>query len=84
VVPNHEGSVLALAEEKAREGLPAHSWPKWVRSIDELPRTPTGKVQKFKLKELLQAELLQAEPTTAADPAPGEPAVGPPALPSAS
>lgn len=84
VVPNHEGSVLALAEEKAREGLPAHSWPKWVRSIDELPRTPTGKVQKFKLKELLQAELLQAEPTAAADPAPGEPAVGPPALPSAS
>jgi 3-hydroxybenzoate/4-hydroxybenzoate---CoA ligase len=52
-----EGDSVASAEARAHASLPAHSWPKWVRSIDELPRTPTGKVQKFKLKEMLEAEL---------------------------
>jgi benzoate-CoA ligase len=87
VVPNHAGSVQSLAEEQARAGLPAHSWPKWVRSIDELPRTPTGKVQKFKLKELLQAELFPpAAPQVPAEPtdAPPAPAAEAPADPPAA
>jgi benzoate-CoA ligase len=39
------------------EGLPRHRQPKWVREVAELPRTATGKVQRFKLRERLEAEL---------------------------
>jgi acyl-coenzyme A synthetase/AMP-(fatty) acid ligase len=28
-----------------------------VRAVDELPRTATGKVQRFKLREILEREL---------------------------
>lgn len=52
---------LAQIEEGARASLPQHSWPKWVRAVAELPRTPTGKVQKFRLREMLQAELAPAD-----------------------
>jgi len=31
--------------------LPRHSRPKWIRAVAELPRTPTGKVQRFRLRE---------------------------------
>ncbi|HEY4371459.1 MAG TPA: AMP-binding protein [Burkholderiales bacterium] len=48
---------MAQIEEGARAALPQHSWPKWVRALSELPRTPTGKVQKFRLRQMLQAEL---------------------------
>lgn len=37
--------------------LPRHKRPKWVRAVDELPRTATGKVQRFKLREILEREL---------------------------
>ena len=44
----------AAACERA---LPRHKRPKWVRAVEELPRTATGKVQRFKLREILQGEL---------------------------
>jgi acyl-coenzyme A synthetase/AMP-(fatty) acid ligase len=37
--------------------LPRHKRPKWVRAVNELPRTATGKVQRFKLREILEREL---------------------------
>ena len=37
--------------------LPRHKRPKWVRAVPELPRTATGKVQRFKLREILEREL---------------------------
>jgi benzoate-CoA ligase len=43
------------------DGLPRHSQPKWVREVAELPRTATGKVQRFKLRERLEAELRGGE-----------------------
>lgn len=33
--------------------LPRHRRPKWIRAVTDLPRTATGKVQRFKLRELL-------------------------------
>ncbi|MDB5803146.1 MAG: hypothetical protein JWN73_468 [Betaproteobacteria bacterium] len=57
VVADEQGVDLAELEARVRASLPAHSWPKWVRTVGELPRTPTGKVQKYRLKELLQAEI---------------------------
>ena len=38
--------------------LPRHKRPKWVRAVPELPRTATGKVQRFKLREILERELM--------------------------
>ena len=36
--------------------LPRHKRPKWIRTVETLPRTATGKVQRFKLREILQRE----------------------------
>ena len=33
-----------------------YKYPRWVRFVDELPRTASGKVQRFKLRALLQNE----------------------------
>lgn len=30
--------------------LPSYKCPEWIRLVDELPRTPTGKVQRYKLR----------------------------------
>ena len=43
----------ALAEElKAfcQEALARYKYPRWVRFVDELPKTATGKIQRFKLR----------------------------------
>jgi acyl-coenzyme A synthetase/AMP-(fatty) acid ligase len=45
------------AEEACERGLPRYKRPKWVRAVAELPRTATGKVQRFKLREILEREL---------------------------
>ena len=75
VVPVEEDSLESI-EEAARAALPSHSWPKWIRSVEELPRTPTGKVQKFKLRDMMRAELgFPVEPELL--PIPETPAVEP-------
>ena len=69
-VPDGEGLqrlalfVTALAEADAAraaatacERLPRHKRPKWIRAVDELPRTASGKVQRYKLREILEREL---------------------------
>jgi 3-hydroxybenzoate/4-hydroxybenzoate---CoA ligase len=45
------------AAEACERMLPRHKRPKWVRAVRELPRTATGKVQRFKLREILEREL---------------------------
>jgi benzoate-CoA ligase family protein len=45
------------AIEACERALPRHKRPKWVRAVAELPRTATGKVQRFRLRELLEREL---------------------------
>jgi acyl-coenzyme A synthetase/AMP-(fatty) acid ligase len=45
----------ALAEElraMCKERLRRYEYPHVVHFVDELPRTPTGKVQRFKLRTL--------------------------------
>jgi benzoate-CoA ligase len=67
-VPDHDGlERLALfvsgkenaarAAEAACERLPRHKRPKWIRVVSELPRTASGKVQRYKLREILESEL---------------------------
>ena len=40
----------------ATAGLARQKWPEELRVVDELPRTPSGKVQKFALRQRLRAE----------------------------
>jgi acyl-coenzyme A synthetase/AMP-(fatty) acid ligase len=47
----------AAAAALACERLPRHKRPKWIRAVSELPRTATGKVQRYKLRECLEREL---------------------------
>jgi benzoate-CoA ligase family protein len=42
--------LVALAEEK----LPSHQRPRRIAIVPELPRTATGKLQRFRLRELVQ------------------------------
>lgn len=39
----------------ASEGLSKHFWPERLEIIEEMPRTPTGKIQKFVLRELARS-----------------------------
>jgi benzoate-CoA ligase len=47
----------AHAAAAACDRLPRHKRPKWIRAVTELPRTATGKVQRYKLREILEREL---------------------------
>jgi acyl-coenzyme A synthetase/AMP-(fatty) acid ligase len=40
---------------KAAETLPRFKQPKRIHFLAQLPRTPTGKVQRFKLREMARA-----------------------------
>ena len=48
---------LAAAAQACERNLPRFKRPQWIRSVAELPRTATGKVQRFKLRELIEREL---------------------------
>ena len=39
-------------KDEAAKTLPRFKQPKRIHFMDELPRTPTGKVQRFKLRQL--------------------------------
>jgi crotonobetaine/carnitine-CoA ligase len=51
----------ALTEDELRgwlaKEMPKFMWPKHIRFIDALPRTPTNKIEKYKLKEMILGEL---------------------------
>jgi acyl-coenzyme A synthetase/AMP-(fatty) acid ligase len=47
---------LRAAAEACERTLPRHKRPKWIRAVEELPRTATGKVQRYKLREMLGSE----------------------------
>lgn len=48
---------LATAGRVCEEKLPRFKRPMWIRALAELPRTATGKIQRFKLRELIEREL---------------------------
>jgi len=37
--------------------MPKYMWPKYVRFISDLPRTPTNKIEKYKLRSMFLMEL---------------------------
>ena len=59
VRPQPGAPPLGLAAVRAHleaAGLARPKWPEELRLVDELPRTPSGKVQKFALRARLRAE----------------------------
>ncbi len=46
--PDHAGTL----EQFARSRLAEYKRPRWVKFVDELPKTATGKIQRFKLRQL--------------------------------
>ena len=44
----------ALGERLGAAGLARQKWPEAVYQVDEFPRTPSGKVQKFVLRQQLR------------------------------
>lgn len=56
-VTARDGADATHAAAAACEHLPRHKRPKWIRAVTELPRTATGKVQRYKLRETLEREL---------------------------
>lgn len=40
-----------------RKKMPKYMWPKYIKFVTELPRTPSNKIEKYKLKETLKEEL---------------------------
>jgi acyl-coenzyme A synthetase/AMP-(fatty) acid ligase len=55
-VRGDSGEALRAAAEACERLLPRHKRPKWIRAVEELPRTATGKVQRYKLREMLESE----------------------------
>ena len=62
VVPSDVTGAARPAAERCAGSLPKHSQPKWVREVAELPRTATGKIQRFRLRAQMMAELAQRKP----------------------
>jgi benzoate-CoA ligase len=61
VAARDDAAEAVRAAAAACERLPRHKRPKWVRAVAELPRTATGKIQRYKLRELLERELAARE-----------------------
>ncbi len=55
-------SLDAVRRHLDEAGLARQKWPESIHVVDELPRTPSGKVQKFVLRERLRSGAL--DPTT--------------------
>lgn len=55
VVPTDPGEACGQLAgeilEFARSRLPKHKWPAWIRLVDELPRTASGKIQRYRLRD---------------------------------
>ena len=69
-VDGDEDDLVACVELQADAGLdegalrqwiagqmPKFMWPRHIRFVDDLPRTPTNKVEKYKLKQAVMNEL---------------------------
>ena len=52
-----------LAELAERSGLAKQKWPERLEILTELPMTPTGKVQRYALKQLITEKLTEESRT---------------------
>jgi acyl-CoA synthetase (AMP-forming)/AMP-acid ligase II len=52
-----------VREHLAEVGLARQKWPESLHVVDEMPRTPSGKVQKFRLRQQLREGALPVTPS---------------------
>jgi acyl-coenzyme A synthetase/AMP-(fatty) acid ligase len=56
VVLNHaDDAGDAMADDlrrHCRDGLAHYKYPRWFNFVDDLPKTATGKIQRFRLREI--------------------------------
>jgi benzoate-CoA ligase len=50
----HDDALTAELAALAADRLPAHQRPRRIMLVDELPRTATGKIQRFLLKQRVE------------------------------
>jgi cyclohexanecarboxylate-CoA ligase len=51
VRPGSQLSLAAVCKHLAAEGFSKHFWPERLEIVEQMPRTPTGKIQKYVLRE---------------------------------
>jgi benzoate-CoA ligase len=49
-------------KQHVKSALQPHKYPRWVEFLEELPKTATGKIQRFKLREIYRKAPAAAEP----------------------
>jgi acyl-coenzyme A synthetase/AMP-(fatty) acid ligase len=59
--PGRKLDLAAVCKHLAGEGFSKHFWPERLEVLAEMPRTPTGKIQKFVLREIAKAAPPQAD-----------------------
>ncbi|MCD6638691.1 MAG: AMP-binding protein [Nocardioides sp.] len=59
VTPSEE--LAAELQQRVKTKLAAHLYPRTVHFVDELPKTPSGKIQRFQLRRARSAEVQGAE-----------------------
>jgi acetyl-CoA synthetase len=52
-----EARVVEELQQRVRDNLAAYAYPRAVHFVDELPKTPSGKIQRFVLRDRRRAEL---------------------------
>jgi len=65
--PGQTLDLARVAQHLTQEGFSKHFWPERLEVLAEMPRTPTGKIQKFVLRELakgLAPAVSRGEPGT--------------------
>ncbi len=65
--PGHSPSPKLADELKqhVKARLAPYKYPRWIEFIGELPKTPTGKIQRFKLRTAAQSAKTASEPRSA-------------------
>ena len=64
--PGRSLDLIAVCRHLAAEGFSKHFWPERLEVLAEMPRTPTGKIQKFVLREIARTLAAQASETSRA------------------
>jgi acetyl-CoA synthetase len=53
-------ALIAELQQRVRDNLAAYAYPRAVHIVDNLPKTPSGKIQRFVLRQQRQAEITNA------------------------
>jgi len=49
---SQDGDLAGLLREHVKTSIGAWKYPRWIEVMEQLPKTATGKIQRFKLREM--------------------------------